>query len=395
MNSTAHDASGTASGFVYQFDRALEWLALSPAGCRVGIETGDDVVVVNADGSSTLEQDKHTVREGTTHFGDRSKELWNTLKIWMEAVATQSVSLDSSRFMMVSNRRVPQGIALEISAATTDDQAIACIGRLKEAAINPPDTSAAAMAKVLEPGAEKILHGIILRCEVVQGNDGSASKTLRASTVANLQLPDWCTGYADSIVDELTGWLQGQVQSSWESRQPAWVERNHFVNQLHQVIEARRRLRTRERAANLIPVYDEAIGQEKGSVFVRQVYLVTDDDSAVESCIREYIRCNIEKNRLSEEGNITDQEWLSFEADLHSRWEKIQQRNKRLGKNSPEEEVGFKVFTETTEEHRGILGGLQTEQVYLTAGSYHRMANALHVGWHPRYEELLKAQDTE
>jgi hypothetical protein len=40
---------------------------------------------------------------------------------------------------------------------------------------------------------------------------------------------------------------------------------------------------------------------------VQQLFLVTDDPVLVDSSIRDFIRCNIEKLRLSKEGNITDE----------------------------------------------------------------------------------------
>jgi len=55
-----------------------------------------------------------------------------------------------------------------------------------------------------------------------------------------------------------------------------------------------------------------------------------------------------------------------------------------------EEDVGFEIFTETTEDHRERLAGSDTDQVYLTSGTYHRLADLLRVGWHPRYEDLMR-----
>ena len=176
----------------------------------------------------------------------------------------------------------------------------------------------------------------------------------------------------------------------WEQDEPAWVQRNHFVNQLHAIIERRKRQICRERAENLIPVTDDIVGQEKGRPFVKQLYLVTEDDALVETSIRDYIRCNIEKMRLSKEGNITDADWEAFQQALQSRWAKIRSRVIRMRTGIAERDVGFEIFTETTEDHREKLAGTDTEQVYLTSGTYHRLADLLCVGWHPRYEDLIK-----
>jgi hypothetical protein len=55
-----------------------------------------------------------------------------------------------------------------------------------------------------------------------------------------------------------------------------------------------------------------------------------------------------------------------------------------------ETDIGFEIFTETTENHKERLAGTETEQVYLTSGTYHRLADLLSVGWHPRYEALMR-----
>lgn len=122
---------------------------------------------------------------------------------------------------------------------------------------------------------------------------------------------------------------------------------------------------------------------------MRQVHLITDDTEVVNNAIREYIRCNIEKTRLSVEGNITDEDWKAFETTLQSRWNKIRLRIQRMSQSTPEKDVGFQIFTDTTESHREMLAGIDTEQVYLTAGTYHRLADMIRVGWHPRFETLM------
>jgi hypothetical protein len=63
----------------------------------------------------------------------------------------------------------------------------------------------------------------------------------------------------------------------------------------------------------------------------------------------------------------------------------------RMKKANGEPDVGFEIFTETTEDYREKLAGSDTEQVYLTSGTYHRLADMVRVGWHPRFKELINA----
>jgi hypothetical protein len=390
MSLNRHSAPGSNAGFNYQFERALYWLAKSPAGSTIGIETNDDVAVRGVNMSQLLEQDKHSIQENATPFADRSKDLWNTLAIWVEALDSKQVAVNTTGFLMVTNKVLPDCIAKQIGQAKTKTQIDACVAALEMAGQNPPKHISNQIARVLRPSSSKTLQSVILKCELLDASQASAGPQLRGETVAQLQLPGWCLMFADSIADELLGWLHKTALAAWQQKQPAWIHRDHFVNQLHAIINLRKRQITRERAEHLIPVTDDKIGQTKGSPFVKQLHLVTDDDTLVDNSIREFIRCNIEKSRLSVEGNVTDDDWSAFESALLSRWNKIRARVMRMKQTQPEKDIGFEIFTDTTEDHRERLAGSETEQVYLTSGTYHRLADMVQVGWHPRFKELMQ-----
>lgn len=321
MSLSSHSAPGANAGFSYQFERALFWLAKSPAGFLVGIETDDDVAVRGQDASQLLEQDKHSIREDSEPFGDRSKDLWNTLAIWVDALDSGQVSAPATAFLMVTNKALPDCIARQISRAASDAEVANCIVTLEAAAKNPPQCITAQAERVLRPASRPALQSLISKCELADGVQ-TAGKELRKETIARLQLPQWCVAHADSIANELLGWMHNIALEAWRQKQPAWIKRDHFVNQLHAIMDRRKREISRERAEHLIPVTDDKIGKERARPFVQQIHLVTDDDTLVDSAIRDFIRCNIEKSRLSSQGDVTDDDWNAFEASLFSRWKK-------------------------------------------------------------------------
>lgn len=290
---------------------------------------------------------------------------------------------------MVTNKILSDCIAKKISAANSDDETQECILALEKAGENPPEHSKDHVKRVLSSESRKTLSGLIPLIQLIDGTQSSAGVELRKKTISHLQLPSWSVAQADSILNELLGWLHDTILKAWQENQHGWIERDHFINQLHSILSSRRRQSQRERAENLIPVTDISIGQEKGRPFVKQLHLITDDGTIVDNAIREFIRCNIEKLRLSQEGNIIDDDWIAFESTLLARWKKIYPRVMRMHSSSEERDIGFIILTETTESHREKLAGAETEQVYLTSGTYHRMADRLHVGWHPRYETLM------
>jgi hypothetical protein len=390
MSLADHSASGSTAGFSFQFERALYWLARSSTGSVVGIETNDDVAVRGADSKQILEQDKHSIQENAEPFGNRSKDLWNTLGIWIEALNSGEVAAETTRFMMVTNKTLRECIAKKIGRAKSDEEIDECVAALETAAISPPDGIKSLVERVMRSTSRPNLRKLIERCRLADASQNTAGQELRTKTIGHLQLPEWCASSGDSILDELLGWMHRTALANWRQKQPAWIKRDHFVNQFHAIIDLRKRRISRERAEHLIPVGDDKIGEKKGSVFVKQLHLITDDDSVVDTSIREFIRCNIEKARLSAEGNITDDDWLAFESTLLSRWDKIRVRVTRIRQGAPEKDVGYEIFTDTTEAHCEKLAGTDTEQVYLTSGTYHRLAELIQVGWHPRFQELMQ-----
>src|SRR5262245_52389294 len=109
MTLSSHSAPGTNAAFSYQFERAFYWLAKSPAGFVVGIETHDDVAIHGPDASLKLEQDKHSITETNSPFGDRSKDLWNTLATWVDALHSEEIQ-EGTRFFMVTNKALQKCI---------------------------------------------------------------------------------------------------------------------------------------------------------------------------------------------------------------------------------------------------------------------------------------------
>lgn len=394
MSKRSRSASGPAAGYGYQIERALYWLARTASGSVVGIETDDDVAIRTGN-ATFLEQDKHSIALDSAPFGDRSKDLWNTLTIWLDAAEAGRIEIDTTRFLMVTNKELPDCLAKNLSAARTVEEAELYITDLERAAEDPPKNIAGLVGRVLRSESRDILVKLIQNTELIDAASGASASMVRNDTIASLPLPSWAVPIAESVFHELSGWVFARALDAWRGNNPAWIARDNFVNQFHAILENRNRNRLRERAEHLIPLADDVIGEQRGRLFVRQLFLVTEDPVIVDSAIRDFIRCNIEKLRLSKEGNISDEDWRAFQVALSNRWAKIRSRITRMKQNELKADVGFEILTTTTEDYRERLAGSETNEVYLTSGTYHLLADLLELGWHPDYLDLLNAEAKE
>ena len=210
MSDTRHSVPGTVAGFDYQFERALYWLAQSPAGAVIGIETDDDVAV-HTPNESLFEQDKHSNQDKGKPFGDRSSDLWNTLAIWLDAIEKKDVTIETTRFLMVTNKTLPDCIFKQIGRAETESEITACIKTLGKAGLDPPDEISSLVKRVMRSNSRGVLRDLLARVDSVDASDATGGAELRRKTIELLPLPDWCASTADSILDELRGWLHKVV----------------------------------------------------------------------------------------------------------------------------------------------------------------------------------------
>lgn len=394
MEASKHSAPGQLAGYLFQPERALFWLAKCERGGVVGVETGDDVVLKGADGTKTYEQDKSTISSHRTPLTDRSEELWKTLSIWVEAVKSGEIQIGTARLVIATTAVLPSCLAKDLGKESkTPAEIAACIRQLRSTGAAPSATIASYTATVLGCSDQE-LSAIIERISVIDGSDGSSGQALKDKLLSELHIADHLPG--DAILQSLYGWICDTLMQLWRNGKPGWITFEQFVRQLHQVIRLHERRTFRERARDLVPVSDEDRKSHRTRPFVKQLLLVLreDEEDILISAIDDFIRSVNERNRLSQQGNITREDLKAFDDRLHDRWQLIFKNitRKKSADDGEARERGWQVFSDTL-DHREPLAGEPTEEHYLTRGSYHKLADLIRLGWHPDYKQRMQESD--
>lgn len=384
---TPHSAPGASAGFTYQFGRALWWLATKPGDFSVAIETLDDICIKNADGSTTLEQDKYSIRDAGHPVSDRSVALWKTLANWLGVFDTADREYGC---LLVTNRPVPsESLVRRLSNAETSEAIEGVVAEIHEIAAKPAETIRP-YAEVVRGAQRDALSKLVGAIRLA--SSGSAQTEwadLREDALDSLHLPSSMQTHASSLLDEILGWLVHCCMLAWHNGSPAEITSQSFDNALHRAIDRRRRQHNRERPPGSVPVTPEDLQGQATSTYVKQLDLVAAEQSELETAIQDCVRYGKEVLRLTNTGEYTPQDWNDFVAELEQRWERIFARFQRLNASEDESQRGYRVFHETTDEYRARLHGQETDHQYFSAGAYHRLADQLDVGWHPRFRELL------
>lgn len=380
-----HDAPGLLAATELQFLRALDWLARAPVEARVGLETGDDVVVEGSEGRQVSEQDKSSVKLVGHPFTDRSTALWKTLAIWASQAQAGEHS-DATLLLLVTNRPVPECLARRLSDANERSAITSCVEELLQVASDPPEPLALSCS-VLRTLGRPALGELVRRIHLCDGSELPIDSQA-TQVAAQLHFPR-TLGDPLVLLDALLGWLHRTCYVLWSQGKQAWIERSQFDHQYHAIVFQIRRDRTSERAARLIPLDPADLAQSRARSFVRQLLLVDADDSDIDNAIASYLRFGTERLRLIEAGDITETDWDDFFGNLFERWQRIARQHQGLMTREDAKEIGRAILRTTADNgFRADLAGKRTSSEYFTAGGYHRLADDSTIWWHPAYQRL-------
>lgn len=383
-----HSVPSVVAGFVFQFQRALLELIKSENGAVIGVETLDDVSVANTDGSKTLEQDKFTTDSSGKVYADKAHNLLNTMSIWLGAALRGELDITKTSFRLVTNVKCTTGLVRAISDCKSEVEAKQIIVQIRGLKSESKDFQG--FIKLINaPGAESMLSAIIVSVCLIECQNDVVQKAQDALPIEN--------AYASNrrqICMMLLGWMLNNAFAAWQKRVPYLVTKQHLINELGAIKDRLRRSTNREKPPSDLPVAQAAMDGLADQMFVRQIKLVSDDLDESYGARADYLRCIAEKSRLVVEGEILERDWLDFDMGLEDRWKLIFRQRKRLSRpEMSERDVGYDIMCTTMSDQDSVkLAGTPITYSYLAKGSYHRLSNALKVGWHPRFEELLRGE---
>jgi len=382
---SSHTAAGQALGYLCQVDYALLELTDGLAA-MVGIETLDDVAVVEVSGKAKLIQSKATTTPGHNPLSDSSVGLWKTLDIWLTAIVNAEIDPTNTRLLLVTNAALPDCLALRFSNAKSPAQITAAV---QELMANPSTLSKANKAFVdrVRQGSDTHLRQLVQCIGVIHGDNGLDFEKFHLRIVAKSLLPDGVD--PKRFLHAMLGWLHATAMTAWTAGRGAWVRKQDFNNTRQSLIENLRRRTIRAKPATAIVCKASEVASHRRCGFVRQLEIIDADGAVIDDAIADFLKHNEERLRLVREGHVVDQDWIDFEERLFEYWKPIFRSMPASPKKAEQRRQGQRVYGEV-QKHRESLRGEPTEEFYLTRGAYQRLADALRVGWHPKFSEVVK-----
>lgn len=387
------DASASAAGYGYQYERALYRIFTAPnVQTRFGIETADDVEEISQSSIGTRrvsEQAKLSVQPRKNPLQDSSKNLWKTLRIWLNGLAAARQEHDELEYLLVTNRILKKGtLAMQLSEATSIQEVAQAVVALRNHATGMAG-KAGEIAREVASFSDVDLEFLV---EHMRVEDGQFNAQMKQRIIASLHLPEDALESSDSIYYGLVGFLFNQCQEAWVARDPFWTSVQPYYNQLQGLVNAFmngpweplpfEKTEFSEWAQKIDPADMLFMGQLKK--------LSLPNDMLMEQ-FSFFCAAYSERIRILDSGRVLLGDFDSAESQLSDRWRSIGSShrlttNKSLAQFDIQDYNAVLAKVLFPETFPMKVGRMNSSAQYLFSGTYHRMVNCVDtrspIHWH-------------
>lgn len=377
-------------GYLYQIRSALLWALrrqrTDPA-FLVSIETLDDVTFETSGGEVTeLLQTKHHSK-GTGALTDASPDLWKTLRIWFEGVASGLIP-PHANLVLVTTGIAPDGTAA--ARLRTVPRDIAGAQQLLDATASSSTNKSLKDAYAAYLAATPAERAAILGRVVIID-----AAPLVADLDAELRLEVyWAAGkeHHEAFLERLEGWWQRRVLRQLTTASDDRVGSVEIEAQMSDLREQFKQDSLPIDEDLLTFILDDATkAAHEGSRFVWQLQIIKAGKSRIAAAIRDYYRAYEQRSRWLREDLVVGLDLSKFEKRLIEEWELIFEAMRDELGNAAADEEKEKAARSVLEwaERTTIPIQKNVTEPFVSRGSLHMLSDEARIGWHPEFRALL------
>lgn len=391
---TTHLATGQMAGYLFQPDRALVLLCSCKSKEAVSIELVDDVALVDEDGIVIYrEQDKSSIQPNGKPFKDRSKDLWNTLKIWVDEIKSGTLIIDTTKLVCVTNKILDKDSLIKIiAAAKNDEEVAAAFFLLKAASTKPPEGIKEIIKSVI--AEENILRQIIPQITLIEENN-TESRSREIGEKLNLPVD-----IKENVISSLRGWFMETILIQLDEGKAPVIRKTDFINRLTKLItkEADDKIVFKVKRMVQSNITDIDREQVSDRIFVKQLELIEhpEKNGILLDAIDDFLCSESERTRLTLKGDIDREDLNDMDDASRERWKEVFRRKQAQLKLIVDETelaiIAYEIYDDTISNYIAEIKGYRTH-AYLTKGSFHKLSDQLEIGWHPEWKNIFQKNE--
>lgn len=391
VSESQFSAADSLVGYLYQVRVALLWsLRRLKLGSEfiVSLETLDDVMFESTGGSpEELLQTKHH-RNREAALTDASVDLWKSLRVWFEGIASTSVPIGTALHLITTGRASPGSAAAYLRVDGRDVGS--ALGALEAVARSSnSETNAAAYAAFLK--AKESTRKAVLESVIVI--DAAPTATSIDTDLKSEVFLVVDRKHHEAFLDRLEGW--------WLRRTLKQLVSHSIDDRVSSAeIEAQMSGLRDQFKQDSLPIDldllnyaldDTTNTAHKDYPFVQQLELIAVGKKRVAAAVRDYYRAFEQRSRWLRDDLLLIGDLTLYEKRLSEEWELVFEAMKdNLGENVAEAEMQ-KAARDVLEwaEQVSIPIRPRVTEPFVTRGSLHMLADEIRIGWHRDFRERL------
>lgn len=400
-------ASGAASGYIYQFEKALLTLAgLQNDKDFVSIESVDDVAAHDEKGSVLMTfQAKHSILTTGTTFEDTSKALWRTFEIWIIKINDKTFD-DKTIFVCSTNKKIDRNSLLAKIKNENLSDVIVLINSLLTA--QQAKLSTAKKGTYIQKTIDHIEFLLLNQSafEIIKKNlHIEDEENVKEKFIAELHLSsdNFSDVIRDSIYEEFYGWISLRAKAKWLNSELANFSKKDFDNKYYQIKTNPSLMNAVFRTKKSLGTIDSnLIKKASQELFVRQLDDIKRNKVAKEriilKAIHDFIYSDVEIKHIIVKGDYTEYDFEEFVEKCKEHWQELYDSKvlKELdeydedNKNSISIEIYDSIMQNIELKFKEGFS-FTTESIYVKNGCFLNLSNKPEIGWRPDWEAKYKS----
>lgn len=379
---TKYSASGPMAGYLFQCRLALLrglYLTRKNPEAIISIEKFDDIAFETDDHVNCLMQAKHNITEKS--LSDKSDDVWKTLLIWIEGAKHGVFELSKTTYILITTAQCPHNSAMaklreEACPLDIDDAYNLLVLAAKDSKSKTTEKARAAFLKMTSTEAKLLLSRIM----IIDQHPDLTNVFSEISSELNILAPK----NAELAAQYLEGWWLGRVCEHLTGQDTKGIPVYHLILKAHEI--------GKSLTESSLPINDPSeLGMKEYSfedelrVFVQQMRSVKITDKIVQNATSDFYRAYAQRSRWSRENLILEDELSQYDDKLEDTWRRKFDAEVLIAAPQSETEkiqIGRKLFFWATQESTPLRNVVEK---WITAGSYHGLADQDKVRWHPDF----------
>jgi hypothetical protein len=382
------NASSSALGYLYQCRYALLLLIQKSArnsALTLTIERFDDVAFDDKGTPRELIQTKHHLGQ-TPNLTDASPDLWKTLRVWSDGVLRGIFYPEDVLLTIVTTATASIGSIASLLRHDDRDEATA-VERLFQIANNSASVENRAAYRTFLQLTDEQRQALVSAMWVLDDAPDITDTLPEIKIALTFAAP---RERLDDLVSALEGWWFDTVVRHLSSQDGGSITCQALFTKLADLREQYRRDALPLDFCFVDPPQLPSPSSDTRT-FVTQLRIVDCSEATISNAICDHYKSSGQRSQWIREELMLLDEWDGYKRTLTGEWERRfawAQEDLSPGA-APDEEK---------RAGRGIYRDLQDKGLHIRSdctepcimrGCYHDLADGKHVGWHPRFTELL------